>query len=289
VTVRLATHMDVSARGTELWDLLVGAGLDVEPVGDPASGRAWAQDPIRAVTAGAADLALVGIRALGGTAAEGLTMLAALRREDPHDVLVVLRGSPAPLRALAVGSRVGVEGARRGALLRAHRPDLLPVPLEGSALGRLASRELEPEGQPVDAVIVAAGEARRAGLGTRVAEVLDARSWLPEPGQGIVAIMARHPIAEATALDHLPTRTALRAELSLLDALDAPPDSALGCLAQPSGRLVRLWAAIVGSDGRRIARSDQTGPLDEADLLGASVAKQLVRRGADLLFAGASP
>lgn len=282
MTARLATHEDVSARATELWDLLAAAGLDVEPVADSATGRAWQPDPLRAVSQGAADVALVGIRALGGSAADGLTMLAALRREDPHDVLVTLHGSPTQLRALAPGARVGVEGVRRRALLRAHRPDLVAAPLEGVPLG---DRDFVSE--DLDALILAAGEARRTGLGGRVGEVLDARSWLPEPGEGIVALMARYPIAEATALDHLPTRTALRAELSLLDALDAPPGSALGCLAQPSGRLVRLWAAMLSSDGRRIARSDQTGPLDEADFLGASVAKQLVRRGADLLVAGA--
>jgi hydroxymethylbilane synthase len=99
-----------------------------------------------------------------------------------------------------------------------------------------------------------------------------------------VALIARHPIAEVTALDHLPTRTALRAELALLDALDAPPDAALGSLAQPSGRLVRLWAALASPDGTRLVRSDLTAPLDEPELLGASVARQLRARAASVLL-----
>jgi hydroxymethylbilane synthase len=118
--------------------------------------------------------------------------------------------------------------------------------------------------------------------------VLDPRSWLPEPGEGAVALVARHPIAEVTALDHLPTRTALRAELALLDALDAPAEAALGSLAQPSGRMVRLWAAMASPDGRRFVRSDLTAPLDEPELLGASVARQLRTRATGVLIGAAS-
>jgi hydroxymethylbilane synthase len=101
-----------------------------------------------------------------------------------------------------------------------------------------------------------------------------------------VAIIGRHPIAEVTALDHLPTRTALRAELALLDALDAPEDAALGSLAQPSGRIMRLWAAVASTDGSRLVRADLTGPLDEPEQLGASVARRLSDRGAGMLLAG---
>ena len=162
----------------------------------------------------------------------------------------------------------------------AHRPDLLAVDIDEESGSELM------DAPDLDAVVLGAGQARRAGLAGRVAEVLDARSWLPEPGQGIVALIARHPIAEVTALDHLPTRTALRAELAFLDALDAPADAALGSLAQPSGRMVRLWAAVVSLDGTRLVRSDLTAPLDEPELLGSSVARQLRMRGADIVAAG---
>jgi hydroxymethylbilane synthase len=141
----------------------------------------------------------------------------------------------------------------------------------------------------VDAAVMASWEARRAGHAARIAEVLDVRSWLPAPGQGIVALLARHPLAEVTALDHLPTRTALRAELALVDALDFGPDVAYGAVAQPSGRLLRLWAAVLSADGRRLVRSDVTGPLDEPEVLGVAVARQLMRRGAGFVLEGALP
>jgi hydroxymethylbilane synthase len=277
VTARLATHPDVAARAAEVRDRLVAAGVDVEPTVAGALGQGddhshARHDPLAGIRERSVDLALVGLRALRGTAADGLTLLAVLPREDPRDVLVAFGREPAPLRALPAGSRVGVHGPRRRAFLLAHRPDLEPVDLDDS----VDPADISTAG--LDAAIVGSAYARRSELGWRIGEVLDPRSWLPEPGQGAVALVARHPIAEVTALDHLPTRTALRAELALLDALDAPADAALGSLAQPSGRMVRLWAAMASADGTRFVRSDLTAPLDEPELLGASVARQLRTR-----------
>jgi hydroxymethylbilane synthase len=286
VTPRLATHPDVAARAAEVRDRLVAAGVDVESTVAGARGRDPGHarlDPLAGVRERSVDLALVGVRALRGTAADGLTLLAVLPREDPRDVLVTFGREPAPLRALPAGSRVGVHGPRRRAFLLAHRPDLEPVDLDDDGAD---PADIRASG--LDAAILASTHARRSELGGRIGEVLDPRSWLPEPGQGAVALVARHPIAEVTALDHLPTRTGHRAELALLDALDAPADAALGSLAQPSGRMVRLWAAMASADGTRFVRSDLTAPLDEPELLGASVARQLRTRAAGVLMGAVS-
>jgi hydroxymethylbilane synthase len=280
VTARLAIQPDLAARAPDVLERLLRSGVDVEQVPGPTGGGADA-DPLRAVRNGHADLALVGLAALRGSAADDLTMLAALPREEPRDALVALAGPRVPLRALATGTRVGVWGPRRTGFLRAHRPDLVAVELSSGSARGLAGAERD-----VAVAVIAAWEARRAGLALRTVEVLDARSWLPEPGEGIVALLARHPVAEITALDHLPTRTALRAELALVEALDFGHAAAYGSLAQPSGGLLRLWGAVVSLDGTRLVRCDLTGPLDEPEVIGVSVAKELLRRGADLLLEG---
>jgi hydroxymethylbilane synthase len=278
VTARLAIHPDLGARAPDVLDRLLRAGVDVEHV--PARGDGCpGGDPLRGVREGHLELAVVGLDTLRGSAAEDLTRVAALPRDDPRDALVSLSGPMAPLRGLPGGARVAVSGARRRAFLRLHRPDVEIV----EALGRTGHEAR------VAAAVMASWEARRAGHAARIAEVLDVRSWLPAPGPGIVALLARHPLAEVTALDHLPTRTALRAELGLVDALDFGPDVADGAVAQPSGRLLRLWAAVLSADGRRLVRSDVTGPLDEPEVLGVAVARQLMRRGAGLVLAGALP
>jgi hydroxymethylbilane synthase len=279
VTARLAIHDDVAASVGDVVARLTSAGVEVEVVPKPSPQACPEGNLLVGLRAGHLDLAVVGVRALRGTATPVLAMLAVLPREDPRDVVVSLMGERTPLRLLPRRCRVAVAGARRAAFLRAHRPDVEIVPVD-------VTRDLAAlEGEGVRAAVLWSGDARRAGLSERTSEVLDARSWPPEPGQGAVAIMGRHPIAEVTALDHLPTRTALRAELALIDALDAPEQAGLGSLAQPSGRIMRLWAAVASEDGRRLVRADLTGPLDEPEQLGTSVAKTLSARGAAIVLA----
>jgi hydroxymethylbilane synthase len=280
MTARLAPHADVAGRMPEVVERLVAAGLDVEVLNEEPNGD---PDPLGGVRDGSLDLALVGARALRESAADDLTTVAVLPRGEYRDVLVTLRGAPKPLSRMKRGSRVALRGARRSAFLRAHRPDAEVLELDGAV-------ERAREGFPgrADALVTGRLEARRLGLHDRVAEALDPRAWPPEPGQGALALIARHPIAEATALDHLPTRTALRTELALLDALGVDPEAPVGSLALTSGRWIRLWAAAASRDGGRLVRSDLTGPLDEPEALGTAVARQLADRGIALVLAGAA-
>jgi len=288
LTARLATHPAVAARTGDVLQRLERAGVDVEFVGPPPGGPGDASgpaDPLGALRDAAVDLVLVGIGALRGSAADDLTTVAVLPRMEPRDVLVAVSGRARPLGDLPPGARVGLSGPRRLAFLAAHRPDLEAVLLDSATLPDAIVEGRSADGG-LDAVVLSALDARDAGLVEATVEGLDPKAWLPEPGQGALALIARHPIAEATALDHLPTRTALRTELALLDALDAPDAATLGCLAQPSGRWIRLWAAAASPDGARLVRSDLTGPLDEPEGLGASVARQLVERGFALVVEG---
>lgn len=282
MTARLAIHDEVAASARDVLARLGAAGVDVEVIPAALERNDSDGDPLRGLQQDHLDLAVVGMGSLRSASADDLTMLAVLPREDPRDVLVALGGAPAPLRDLRRGARVAVSSARREALLRAHRSDIEPVRIGGPPDLDALARD------GVDALVIWAGEARRERLGTRTAEVLDARSWPPDPGRGAVAVLGRYPIAEVTALDHLPTRTALRAELALVDALELPADAPLGSLAQPSGRIMRLWAAVASRDGRRVVRADLTGPLDEPEQLGVSVARALEARGAEIVLAGAA-
>jgi len=279
VTARLVTQRSIASRTSDVLARLVSAGVDVELVGGNGSPSSDELDPLGAVREGTVDLALVGVSALRGRAAEDLTTVAVLPREEFRDVVVDLAGAGRGLVGLSPDATVGVHGARRLALLRAHRREV-----DARSLPDVDARSLRGAVDGLDAVVVGAVEARLAGWSDEVTEALDPRSWLPAPGKGAHALVARHPIAEATALDHLPTRTALRTELALLDALEADPDAPVGSFAQTSGRWIRLWAGAASIDGRRLVRSDLTGPLDEPETLGAMVAKQLRERGVSIVL-----
>lgn len=290
MTARLATHPAVADRTRDIVRRLESAGIDVDLVAG-APGGVPIVDPLGAVRDSTIDLALVGLSALRGSTADDLTTVAVLPRDEVRDVLVSVTGAPTLLADIQAASRVGAWGGRRLAFLAAHRPDIQGVSIDVAEAARAAGNEsvlrtVLHEEQELDAVIVSALEARLFGLMETTTEALEPKSWLPEPGQGALALVARHPIAEATAVDHLPTRTALRCELSLLEALGATPDAPLGCLAQPSGRWIRLWAAAASPDGRHLVRSDLTGPLDEPEGLGGAVARELETRGYALAVPG---
>ena len=282
MTARLATHPDIAGRTHHVLERLHRAGVDVEFVGELKL-----DDPLAALTDHQIDLALVGVSVMRGSAVHEFTTVAVLPRMEPRDVLVALQGRATPLADLPAGTTVGFAGPRRRAFLAAHRSDLRAVEMDSAGVravaGNARGHGTKGDAPVPDVLIMSALDAREADLLDSAVEALDPKAWLPEPGQGALALIARHPIAEATALDHIPTRTALRTELALLDAISEHGTETLGCLAQPSGRWIRLWAAAASPSGDQLVRSDLTGPLDEPEGLGASVAAELVTRGYRLL------
>lgn len=285
MTARLATHPDIAGRTKRVLGQLDDAGIDVDFIGELDVG-----DPFAALRAHQIDMALVGITAIRGSEGAEFTTVAVLPRMETRDVLVALEGRAKPLSEVAPGKPVGLTGPRRRALLAAHRPDLIPLEMDVDDVRAMTNR-LSHEGSGMegvndenpDVLIMSALDAGESGLLEEAVEVLDPKAWFPEPGQGALALIARYPIAEATALDHLPTRTALRTELALIDAMAPYGTETLGCLAQPSGQWIHLWAGAVSRAGDRLVRSNRTGPLDEPEGLGVSVADDLVARGYEIV------
>jgi len=285
VTARLATHPDVAGLTRRVLRQLHGVGMDVD-----FAGEFDAEDPFASLRAHEIDMALVGLNGIASIVRGEFTAVAVLPRMETRDVLVSLETRAKSLSELPPGTTIGVTGLRRRALLAAHRPDLVPFEMgvdfvRGMMGGEsVVEHSLASEGAEVpEMLILSALDAKEVGLLDEAVEALDPKSWFPEPGQGALALVARHPIAEATALDHLPTRTALRTELALIDAMEQHGTDTLGCLAQPSGRWIRLWAGAVSVAGDRIVRSNRTGPLDEPEGLGVAVADELLSRGYERL------
>ena len=122
MTARLAIHPDVAPRASDVLERLAAAGVDVEVVSFGSGAGPGVVDPLKGVHDRTLDLALVGLRALRGSADDDLTTVAVLPRQELRDVLVTLGGEPAPLAGMRIGARVGIFGARRLAFLKVHRP-----------------------------------------------------------------------------------------------------------------------------------------------------------------------
>jgi hydroxymethylbilane synthase len=223
------------------------------------------------------DMAVHSLKDLPTAQPEGIVLTAVPPRDDPRDALAARDG--AKLADLPPGATIGTGSPRRAAQLLLLRPDLRPVPVRGNAgtrLGRITSGE-------VDAVVLAYAGLARIGRLDAVTQIFDPDEMLPAPGQGALAVECRSDrpdLADLLAcVDDPATHAATTAERTLLAALEAGCSAPVGGYAAGADGL-RLRAIVVAADGETALRASASGPSDEAEHLGRSVAAELLRRGA---------
>jgi hydroxymethylbilane synthase len=220
-----------------------------------------------AVLDGRADAAVHSAKDLPPRTPDGLVLAAVPERGDPADALV-----GAPLAVLPPGATVATGAPRRRALLLAERPDLSVVSLRGNIAARLAV--LEDQG--VDAVVIAVAALARLGLDDRVAERLDPDRFVPQVGQGAIAIEcaagadALEPLA---AIDDTAARLAVACERAFLDELGVGCDLPGGAHATWSSGRVVVHGVLMTEDGAVVVRDTEAD--GDGDRAGRALAARL--------------
>jgi hydroxymethylbilane synthase len=163
--------------------------------------------------------------------------------------------------------------------LAALRPDLAIIDLRGNIDTRL--RKLD-EGL-FDAIILAGAGLHRLGQEKRITTLLDPEQMLPAISQGALGIELRRDDAELFAglqfLHHPATAIAVAAERAFLLRLEGGCQVPIGAHASLSNDTITLTGLIAAVDGRRILKETATGPVDQAQALGTSLAETLLARG----------
>jgi hydroxymethylbilane synthase len=301
-TLRIGTRASKLARWQSDWVAarLLERGAQVEIIEIATSGDLSQQGPVAALgaqgvftkeiqaalLAGEVDLAVHSLKDLPTEQVAGLRLAAVPPREESADALVAAMGLS--LDELPAGARVGTGSLRRRAQLLHLRPDLEMRDIRGNVDTRL--RKLD-EGQ-YDAIVLAVAGLKRLGLSGRTTEVLGPPRMLPAPGQGALAIecrdddeVARQAVA---ALDDHATRAAVVAERAVLAALHGGCSAPIAAWGRVVGGELRLDALVADIHGREMLRGSDSAPLESsADLLGQSVADDLLARGAARLVASA--
>ncbi len=208
----------------------------------------------RAVLDGAADVAVHSAKDLPSSTPDGLNLVCVPERRDAADVLV-----GRSLAGLGPGATVATGSPRRRALLLERRPDLRIVGLRGNMGTRLAL----PGRDGVDAVVAAMAALERLEEVGLVSERLDPSWFVPQVGQGAIALESRAddgetrdalaPINEPDAL------TALTAERAFLHELGAGCSIPAGAYATLSGDTVSLSAVMLAVDGSSSIRATLEG------------------------------
>ncbi len=226
---------------------------------------------------GRIDLAVHSLKDLPTRFHSDLVLAATPPREDVRDVLITRWKSD--LEGLPPGTRLGTGSRRRQAQLLALRPDLSFADIRGNLDTRINKVK---EGE-YDGIVLAAAGLHRLGWQGRISAYLEQEQVLPAVGQAALGLQMRRRdphIPRIAAVNHNPTFAAITAERSLLAHLGGGCQAPIAAWARPQGTILYLDGLVARPDGTRLLRAQTSGPLEEAELLGAELAAELGRLGA---------
>ena len=200
------------------------------------------------------------------------------QRGSPSNVLVSRNGER--LGELKSRSRVGTSSLLRVAQLKRTRPDLQAVPIRGN----VDTRVQKVENGEFDAVILAEAGLLRLGLTGRISERLSLEDFMPAPGQGTLALVARQDnrkvIQLLQSIEDPPTRAQANAERELVNVLEGGCKVPIGALASSNRDSIRVTGCILSNDGKTRLESTKSGNIKDAARLGRAAADELISKGA---------
>ena len=265
MTLRLATRRSPLAllQAQYVADRLADHGVDTSLVPIETSGDQNLNEPLstlggqgifaveiqRAVLRGEADVAVHSAKDLPSVTPDGLALACVPERRDARDVLV-----GRCLADLAPGATVATGSPRRRALLLERRPDLAVVELRGNMASRLGRAGRDG----VDAVVAAAAARQRLEQESMIAEFLDPSWFIPQVGQGALALECRADNADAMRhlgpLNNADASMALEAERAFLRELGAGCSIPVGAHATWRDGVVHIAGVMADPQGRRSVR-----------------------------------
>jgi hydroxymethylbilane synthase len=254
----LTVHLlALSTRGDELLDARL----------DEAGGKGlFVKELENALADARADLAVHSMKDMPAGLPPGFTLSAITAREDPRDALV--------------SDRYDSSSLRRASQISARSPGLDIRLLRGNVDTRLAKLD---RGE-YDAIVLAVAGLVRLGLESRIRSKLAVEEMLPAPGQGALGIESLASRAEVSRLlaplADVATSLCVRAERAVSDDLGGSCTIPLGAFAEVTGTALRLRALLATPDGKRILRSECSGPADQPESLGRRAAGELRAQGA---------
>ncbi|MBM3617990.1 MAG: hydroxymethylbilane synthase, partial [Alphaproteobacteria bacterium] len=223
-----------------------------------------------ALLSGDVDIAVHSMKDMPTVLPSGLLISCLLEREDPRDAFLSPHASS--VDALKHGATVGTASLRRGAQLKAHRPDLNIVPLRGNVLTRLQKLS---DGV-CDATLLAVAGLNRLGMEDHITERLSTDVCLPAVAQGAIGVECREDDAFIRdwllPIHHGETSLRITAERSLLATLDGSCRTPIGGLAvSVEDHVMKLEGLVATPDGSECHRRSILFTASEKDAREAGI------------------
>jgi len=275
-------------RGTPTEIVVIKTGgdrLQEAPLSEAGGKRLFVKELEDALLSDDIDLAVHSAKDMSAALPDGLTIAAALPREDPRDALVLARGTvavnfEAALAHLGEMPSIATGSIRRIAQLKAVLPHASFTPIRGNVDTRL--RKLDAG--EYEALVLAAAGLKRLGFEARISAAIPPDMCVPAPGQGIVAIESRdddrESLAAAAAIGDGDAALSLAAERAVVTALGGGCQLPLGVIAVQDRGSLTVHAVVAWPDGHAAIRRTIMGRGEEAEALGRTLAEQLQAAGA---------
>ena len=275
-------------RGTPTDTVVIKTGgdrLQEAPLSEAGGKRLFVKELEDALLSGDIDLAVHSAKDMSAALPDGLTIAAALPREDPRDALVLTRDTrvvnfAAALAHIGEMPSIATGSIRRIAQLSAILPQARFLPIRGNVDTRL--RKLDAG--EYEALVLAAAGLRRLGFDTRISAAIPVEVCIPAPGQGIVAVEIRDGDGETrhmvTPIGDAEAAASLAAERAVVTTLGGGCQLPLGAVAVHDRGSLSVHAVVAWPDGHDVIRRTVSGLTGQAAALGRQVAEELVTAGA---------
>ena len=225
------------------------------------------------------DLAVHSLKDLQTQIPDGLKLSAVTKRHGVEDVLIARKKGITILK-LKEGATVATGSLRRGCQLLHLRPDIKIVDLRGNVPTRI-EKFLKSDW---DAIILARAGVERLKLKKYISSYIHTDLMLPAVGQGALGIEIHKDnlfIDELLQkIHHEETYSAVLAERSLLKTLEGGCQVPIGAIAQVKTNGLYLDAMVGSLDGAMTFRKRMRGSKNKPEILGKSLAKDLLKAGA---------
>ena len=269
------------------WDFEVvpfvtdGDSRNSTPISNLGRG-AFTTDIQNALVNGEIDLAIHSAKDLPNTLPEGLSIFCISSRKDPRDVMINKWG--VSLKEMPSGAVIGTGSPRRKAILQSLRNDITVVPIRGNVGTRIDKINREN----IDAVVLAAAGLVRLNRLEEVNEFFDTDIFVPDVGQGIIAVQVRsEDIATFSLLNeiqHQSTQIALIAERAFLNALGGGCKVPVAAYASIEGDAVNLISVASDHEGTRLYKVQSTDTISDPVEAGLNIARKLLDSGAGAIL-----
>lgn len=227
------------------------------------------------------DLVVHSLKDLPTTLPPGFTIGAVLKRESPHDAVVLHpKNKGKTLETLPENSVIGTSSLRRAAQLKRRFPHLDFKDIRGNLNTRLKKLD---EKEDFAAIILAAAGLKRMGWENRISQILGPEDCMYAVGQGALAVEVRArdaDILEMVSVLHDPD-TVLRciAERAFLRHLEGGCSVPVAVHTEVKDAQLYLTGAVYSLDGSDSLKDTMQTSIGAADKSQEKVDEQVQRVG----------